>query len=163
MNKQEIKRSKKAIQFKTRAFTIVFVLIALVSIPILLIPFRVWSNNYIFWLLFTWMLASILWYAGINVIKTIWDKTKYYISDEAVFINYGSMFGSKERIIPFDSLVRANITQNYQEKRGDRGKIILILKDSTEKFALGDVEKPQDLADLILKNISESFVTKIIS
>lgn len=162
MDKQEIKRSARAIQVKVRNFIIVFVLIALVAIPILLIPFSFLSSNYLLWLVFSWAIAILLCLAGANALKVLWNKTRYYITDEAILIKSGSMVGNKERLIPFDGMARASITQNFLEKRGGYGKISLVMKNGSERFVLSDVIEPQKLADSVLKNISESFTTKII-
>lgn len=156
-SKIELPKSKKAITFRVELYTISYILLALISVAILTVPFRIGDDTFVLGSLIIVGIAIALYFASLWMLKANWKNTQYFLTDTAIIIKRG-VNSSTENVYRFDSVVSATIQQSFMGKRGGYGDIILKVPSVEGDVILKDIDQPSGLLEKVHKKLANSTV-----
>lgn len=154
-SKIELPRNPEALRLRVQLFTISFIGLALVSIWILTIPFRLTDNRFSAGAIIIVILAVLGLMVSITTIKKKWKNVRYFITDSAIMVSSGSS-SFREDVYRFDSIISASIRQNKRSKKLGYGDIILRGPHLHHEIVLQDISEPAQLVDSIHQKLAHN-------
>ncbi|MFO0882182.1 MAG: hypothetical protein U0491_01920 [Candidatus Saccharimonadales bacterium] len=119
-SKIELPKSKKAYTFRVELYTISYIILAgRISGCYTYRAVRIGDSRFTMGSLIIAVVAVLLYFLSIWMLKANWKNTRYYLTDSAIIIQRG-INTSTENVYRFDTVVPATIRQSFMGiKRGD--------------------------------------------
>jgi membrane protein YdbS with pleckstrin-like domain len=155
--KIELPKSKTALSIRINLFSISYVVLALISIAILTVPFRLGDNNFYIGTLIIIVLAILMYLVSIWYLRTSWGKTGYSLTETAIIVQSG-VGTHTEDVYRFDSVVSASIQQSFLGKKYGYGNIVLGVPHMQGDLILRDIDQPSSLLEKMHKKLANSTV-----
>lgn len=154
-SKIELLRNPEALKLRITLFTITFIVLAIISIWILTIPFRLGDNRFLAGTIAIMILAVLGLMLSIATIKKKWSSVRYYITDSAIIVSYGNS-SYTENVYRFDSILSATISQSPKAKKVGYGDIILRGPHLEKEIVLQDINQPAMLVENIHQKLAHN-------
>ncbi len=156
--KIELKRCTKALDDHLMFFGIGFVLLGSVSVALLLIPFDLYSNHFVFWAVIMIAFAICIYFLFMKILQQMWLNTHYNIIDDALVVTNSGLFGVHDDIYKFDGFAELSIRQGFIGKRRGYGNVVLKIPKLEKELTLTDINKPEEIEESLLIKMHESIV-----
>lgn len=148
----EITRSPGALNYQIVFFSITYVLLAILSIFILLVPFTVFDRNVLLWFLILTGAAVALYALSVYVITKSWQSNKYFLAKDCLIVTAGYS-GNREDVYRYETINNVSLQQSGTEKTRGYAKLVLNISGVPQPLVLKDVIRPQEVLEALQNNI----------
>jgi len=152
-NKSEIIRDPAALNYQLVFFSIAYFILALISIYILIVPFRYFDGNIPVWMMLFTLIAIVFYFISAAILRYTWKSLRYYFAKDCLIISSG-FGGNKEDVYRYESIKGISMQQTNTQKSRGYARLVLQIDASPEPVVLKDIIKPNEILEQLQDQIT---------